>query len=356
MSETKTLFLPDGGLYIGELNSAGRPESTEASCAWPDGRSYIGAWANGEMCGIGTLYNRGKAVKYGYWWRGELLHDFNAVNSNQQPANPQPSGQQPSNPQSSGQHPSNQQPSNPQSSGQQPSNPHPSGEQPYKPRPKNRNKITALLIGNNDYPSSPLNNCIKDIEAIASKLRLMNVDVEVLRNATKRRMIDAIYALGSKDTSYDHVMFFFSGHGMTNQGRHYITSVDESYSDKAPLSIEELDEFLSKTQYKNIMLVSDACSVIVAGDGNSDMVVSAGRTLMAFSSCLGAVAHDGIPSEHSPFAFGLLQYLTQPISVVQMFQETNKFAMTYATDHSFYQQPMLIISPYFPIDFKLFRE
>ena len=313
MANFSTLILPDGGLYIGELNDDGLPESQEASCAWDNGQSYIGAWANGSMCGVGTLYDRGEIVKYGYWWKGELLHDFSMPTNEELPYG-------------------NNQPIPPEYPESQPITAH---------------KITALVIGNNDYPTSPLNNCIKDAEAIAKQLRAMKVDVTILKNATKSQMIDAIQALELK------ARFYFSGHGHSNQGRHYITSIDESTSDKNPLCLEEIDEFLSGTDYKNIILASDACSVIVNGEGNPEMVKSAGRTLMAFSSSLGAVAYDGIPTEHSPFAFGLLQYISKPISVVQMFQETNKFAMSYAIDHSFYQQPILIISPYFPIDFKL---
>ncbi|MBD5304856.1 MAG: CHAT domain-containing protein [Bacteroides sp.] len=319
MANFSTLILPDGGLYIGELNDDGLPESQEASCAWDNGQSYIGAWANGSMCGVGTLYDRGEIVKYGYWWKGELLHDFSMPTNEELPYG-------------------NNQPIPPEYPESQPITAH---------------KITALVIGNNDYPTSPLNNCIKDAEAIAKQLRAMKVDVTILKNATKSQMIDAIQALELKARVYDHVFFYFSGHGHSNQGRHYITSIDESTSDKNPLCLEEIDEFLSGTDYKNIILASDACSVIVNGEGNPEMVKSAGRTLMAFSSSLGAVAYDGIPTEHSPFAFGLLQYISKPISVVQMFQETNKFAMSYAIDHSFYQQPILIISPYFPIDFKL---
>lgn len=323
MANFSTLILPDGGLYIGELNANGLPESQEASCAWENGKSYIGAWVNGTMCGVGTLYNRGKVEKYGYWWKGELLHDFSISTNDIDTCQYENLPNKPNHP-----------------------------SQPECPR-TTAHKITALVIGNNNYPNSPLQNCIKDADAIANQLTSMNVDVTILRDATKKQMIDAINSLESKANHYDHVFFFFSGHGLSNQGRHYITSIDEGSDNKNPLCIEEIDEFLSATNFQNIILVSDACSVIVNGDGNQEMVKSAGRTLMAFSSSLGAVAYDGIPTEHSPFAFGLLQYIGKPISVIQMFQETNKFAMSYAIDHSFYQQPILIISPYFPIDFKL---
>ena len=322
MNKICTLELPDGALYIGEVNDNGLPESYEATCAWPDGSSYIGAWVKGKRSGVGKLYKLGKLIHYGYWWNGELLHEFPNEEStpNSQLHIP--------------------------ATGQGPTQYHPSQS------PANNPKTTALIIGNNDYPDSPLHNCINDAQAISAKLRSINVDVQILSNASKSQMINAIKSLEERSYQYENVFFFFSGHGMTNQGRHYIVAIDEKTADGSPLSIEEIDEFLSNTHFKNIIIASDACSVIVSGDGNSEMVKSAGRTIMAFSSSLGAMAYDGIPKEHSPFAFGLLQYITKPMNIVQIFQETNRFAMSYAMDHAFYQQPILVISPYFPIDFR----
>lgn len=337
MAGVTTLFLPDGGLYIGELNKAGKPESTEASCAWPGGRSYIGSWIDGKMSGVGTLYENGKILKYGYWWNGELQHEFAIPTETPQPASPTSDTQSQGSPS-----PVQQEPASGENS---------SGQEPSPQRASH--KMTALLIANNDYPEKPLRNCIKDAEALKKELASLNINVTLLRNATKKQMVAAIKSLESKARVYDHIFFFFSGHGVSNQGRHYLISVDENLNDANPLCMEEIDEFLSAVDFKNIIMASDACSVIVGGEGNTQMVWSAGRTLMAFSSSLGAIASDGIPNEHSPFAFGLLQYIGKPMSVVQMFQETNKFVMAYAREHSYYQQPVLIVSPYFPIEFRL---
>lgn len=336
MGSYSTYQMSDGGLYIGDLNSEGLPESQEAACAWPDGRSYLGMWVKGQMCGVGKLFLHGELRHFGYWWKGELLHEFPLEDAFLQEFSNDPVS-----------HPSY----TPYSSPQHSSPPSPTQDSACN------TSVAALVIGNNSYSKSPLNNCVKDAQAIGAKLRSINIDVRTLSNATKSQMVEAIKDLGQRSERYDHVFFFFSGHGLSNQGRHYIIAVDEgsSQSEFNPLSIEEIDEFLSSTDFKNIILVSDACSVIVGGEGNSEMVKSAGRSIMAFSSSLGAKAYDGIPDEHSPFAFGLLQYITQPLNIVKVFQETNKFAMSYALDHEFYQQPMLVISPYFPMDFRLVK-
>lgn len=318
MSRSKSYNLSDGGLYFGELNTSGLPDSLNASGIWDDGKRYVGQWVNGKISGVGTMYYPDDREVYGYWWEGELLHEFK-------------SGPTPSSPIS---------------------NPAPS-ELPSTPTPPINHKVAALLIGNNNYSDKRLNNCIKDAEAIGEELRMMGADVTILKDARKSEMTAALQSLSDKASKYENVFFFFSGHGALNQGRHYITAIDESFSDTLPLSLEAIDEFLSKTDFENIILVSDACSVIVQGNGDTSPVISAGKTLMAFSSSLGS-SWDGIPDEHSPFAFGLLQYISKPMNVVEMFQEANKFAMAYAMNHNFYQQPILVIPPFFPIEFHLY--
>lgn len=320
MSNWTNYTLPDGGLYIGKLNQNGKPEDENGTGTWANGQSYVGSWIDGTMSGVGTLYENGNVIHYGYWWKGELLHEFGAESV---PTESLPSEQKPDQ------------------------------QEDYQ-QPIKSTHLTALLIGNNAYDDKPLNNCVSDTQAIAHELRSIGADVTLLKDATKSQLVDAIQRLEDKAETFGNVLLFFSGHGATNQGRHYIMAIDEDKSDKAPVSLEEIDEFLSKTDYQNIILVSDACSTIIQGNGDMSQVVAAGRTLMVFSSTLGA-SSDGIPGEHSPFAFGLIQYIAKPMNVVQIFQETNKFTMAYAINHEYYQQPQMVISPYFSMDLLLFK-
>lgn len=316
MDNYNIFILPDGGSYYGELNGNGLPHSIDALGVWPDGRTYSGSWIDGTISGVGTMYRNGEIVQHGYWWKGELLHSFMKDGEPTDYPSPIPT------------------------------------DQPSSSIPQENHKMAALLIGNNNYTDKPLNNCIKDAEAIGEELRQMGANVTILRNAHKSEMKAAIEKLSDKASTYENVFFFFSGHGASNQGRHYITAIDESSSETLPLSLEEIDEFLSDTDFENIVLVSDACSTIIQGNGNPAPVISAGRTLKVFSSSLGS-SWDGIPNEHSPFAFGLLQYISQPMSVIQIFQEANKFCMAYAINHSFYQHPDILMPPFFPMDFYL---
>ena len=61
---------------------------------------------------------------------------------------------------------------------------------------------------------------------------------------------------------------------------------------------------------------------------------------MVFSSNLDS-SWDGIPGEHSPFAFGLLEYISKPMKVIDMFSKANEFAIAYALNHHRYQIPVI---------------
>lgn len=304
MSKSKHVTYSDGSIYFGGINENGLPDGQHGTFMWPDGSRFIGSWHNGKKHGVGRFYDINGNETYGFWFEDEFLHEFK--------------------------------------------------RQKEDGRPVNHNRITALLVGNNNYPEQPLKNCINDAIAIGEKLKSIGIDVIVKQNLMMPEMVSEINRLVKKDNLFEHVFFFFSGHGITNQGRHYLQMIPAE-GEKTLLSMEDIDELLSKTNYQNIILVSDACSSIAGAEGDTTPVNSVGRTLMAFSSTLGQTSWDGIPDEHSPYAYGLLEYIDQPMEIVQMFREAHKFATVYAYKNSDrVQLPTLQVSSLFPMDFYLY--
>lgn len=310
MIDFSTYAFPDGGLYIGTLDENGLPHSVRASCVWPDGRSYLGSWVNGTMSGIGTLYKNGVAVHYGYWWKGELLNEVPIRT-----------------------------------------------EVPISEKPISNKKIVALLIGNNDYfyPITKLDNCISDVRAIAEKLEKIGVDTIVQTDLSKDAMIDSVNRLCKEKSSYyENVLFYFSGHGATNQGRHYIMATDETASKYYPISLELLDEKLSSS-FNNVILISDACANIKEGNWYTEPVNGGPNTIIDLSTSLGHSSWDGFPGGHSPFAFGLLEYIDKEMTLIEILEEANKFAYIYASKIlGEYQMPKLTHAPFYPKDLCLY--
>lgn len=302
--KSKHITFQDGSVYFGNVNDDGLPHGRHGTYIWEDGRRYIGSWQNGKKHGVGRLYDADGNETYGFWFEDEFLHEFK--------------------------------------------------KQDTPSRPINKQRVTALLIGNNEYPNQTLHNCVKDARAIGEKLRSIGVDVTIKENVSMSKFFDAIKGLSSKDKMFDHVFFFFSGHGVTNQGRHYLQMIPAE-GEKTLFSIEDIDELLCRTDFQNIILVSDACCSIVGVEGDDTPVNTIGRTLMAFSSTLGQTSSDGIPDDHSPYAYGLLEYIDQPMEIVQMFREAHRFASVYAYKTSDkIQLPVLHVSALFPMDFRLF--
>lgn len=320
MRKSKRIVLEDGGIYYGECNKDGLPESLDSSCYWDNDTdekvSYLGQWVNGKIHGVGTMYYADGRQVYGVWYEGELIYKF----KHQKQDSIDVPEQTPNN------------------------------------RPTNNKKIIALLIGNNNYQSEKsLNNCINDVRAIAQKLENIGIDVLKLEDSHKAEMLNAVrWLCEEKSKDYDHVMFYYSGHGASNQGRHYIIATDESNSDTLPVSLEALDAVFSN-HFDNVILISDACADIKPGDWNVDPVSRGLNTLISISTSLGNYAFDGIPGGHSPFAYGLLEYIDEEMTILEILEEANKLTCAIAYKYlNMVQTPELYHAVYYPKDFSLF--
>lgn len=306
---------PDGSLYIGELNRNGLPHSIQASCVWPNGTSYLGSWVNGTMSGVGTLYEYGKVKYRGYWWKGELIHIFG-------------------------------------------------NEELPKPEdklPKNKNKIAAVLIGNN-YPGTDneLSKCIADVDAIGQRLKNIGVHVKSLKNASETEIFEAIKEACNNDNLYDNLLIYFSGHGETHH-YNFVKKINEKtivkrvfgpfhswISNDNKLVYQEWDLLtnIKDSKFENVIIINDACQVTRLYDfndlseGYKNVVLDAytnqnnwkSRNLLTANAALeGWEATDWSNDKCGLYALGLIQYLEQKnLPVVKMFGYVNDFVVKYS--------------------------
>lgn len=294
MKNYSTYELPDGGLYFGELDANGLPHSERATCTWPNGTSYLGSWVKGKMSGVGTFYESGLVKYRGYWWSGELLHIFGT-------------------------------------------------EEPPKPEaklPKNKNKIAALLVGcNYEKGSSPLPCCINEVTEIGRKLSQIGVDVTVLKNASKEEIERGLATLAKKDANYDHALFYFSGHGAIYGGYHLLEDINFA---PMPLELGVLSA-LSDTKFKNLIIVHDACNVIVPITQESideihdheKMFLSnhwhARNILYAFSSLNGNPSFAAKNNNLGMFALAFIENIQKrDLPILKMFDNITRFVVDYS--------------------------
>ena len=83
----------------------------------------------------------------------------------------------------------------------------------------------ALVIGNGDYQSlGRLSNPPNDATDIASALRSIGFDVELLIDAELQTMEEAVIRFGQKLSALKDAagFFFFAGHGVQSDGENYL--------------------------------------------------------------------------------------------------------------------------------------
>ncbi|MEZ5359649.1 MAG: caspase family protein [Candidatus Zixiibacteriota bacterium] len=123
----------------------------------------------------------------------------------------------------------------------------------------------ALVVGINDYASSPLSGCINDAKAIQLLLERHssgspNFDVHSLYSdtttITRARLREEINSLFSGDP--DVALFYFSGHGYINSFGGYIVTPDYQKYDEG-VSMDDILGAANRSKAKNRVIVLDCC-------------------------------------------------------------------------------------------------
>lgn len=163
---------------------------------------------------------------------------------------------------------------------------------------------TALIIGNGAYPDMPLGNPVNDANAIAAELMRLGFSVDLLINAKRSAMEDAVRNFGTSLARKHAVgLFYFAGHGLQLDWRNYLVPVDASLgkADDVPRQTVELGNLLNslgKAGNPMNIVVLDACrdnpfgSENKTGRGLSQVDAPIG-TLLAYATAPGNVASDG---------------------------------------------------------------
>jgi uncharacterized caspase-like protein len=94
-------------------------------------------------------------------------------------------------------------------------------------------------------------------------LKNLGFDIEVVTDATKQTMEDALARLARKARDADVTLFFYAGHGIQDQGKNYIALIDAALSDETDLRrrfvrLDDVIEDLAGAKGARILLL-DAC-------------------------------------------------------------------------------------------------
>lgn len=149
----------------------------------------------------------------------------------------------------------------------------------------------ALVVGINDYPTSPLRGCINDAEAVTNLIgrngdNSINFDVKFEKNvSSKSKLMHLVKNLfsGNNETA----LFYFSGHGFLNElGGGYIVTPDARQNDEG-LLMDELLNIANHSEADNRVIILDCCHSGAMGApvlaGGSTAHVAEGLTVLTAS-------------------------------------------------------------------------
>ena len=147
----------------------------------------------------------------------------------------------------------------------------------------------ALIVGIDNYPTSPLTGCVYDATAVAQSLRKNgdgspNFDVlqknNIQTKAELKSMIKELF-----DSSVEIALFYFSGHGCKNDVDGYIVTPDYSKDDEG-IPMTEMLSIVNKSKALNKVVILDCCYSGTFGNGAlSDKLteISEGVTILTAS-------------------------------------------------------------------------
>jgi len=207
----------------------------------------------------------------------------------------------------------------------------------------------ALCIGNAAYPTSPLANPINDVTDFGSYLRArLDFTVNVLCDASKQAMEDALKRLLADIQPGTVVVLFFAGHGCEVDGVNYLMPIvdgdamsnfDLRYKsvsaqwmqakvlERKPALLLFIIDAARHNPYRGEGSVSGGGGQAVIGGGGQAVSVPSARfrnfpasrevtaltrplgTLLLFACAPGMVSLDGVGRRNSPLTTHLMQHL-----------------------------------------------
>lgn len=156
----------------------------------------------------------------------------------------------------------------------------------------------ALIIGINDYPSSPLSGCVNDATAMATILesngdgspnfgiKLItssenNASESIINRANLREAIEQLFAGES-----DMALLYFSGHGYIKSTGGYLVTTDAKRYDEG-VSMDEILTLANQSRAKNRVIILDCCHSGAFGSpsvsGNNIAQLSEGLSVLTAS-------------------------------------------------------------------------
>jgi Caspase domain len=200
----------------------------------------------------------------------------------------------------------------------------------------------ALVVGNTQYKNAGLVlfNPKNDAEDVAAALRMLDFEVVLVVDASKRDFDSAMTQFARLATGADAAFFYYAGHAMQFQGRNYLMPTDGELEDEVSLryqmvTVDDVRAAVERADGVKIVVL-DACRNNPVIDNLRRKIVGVSRNVattrglarpdkavgmvVAYSTAADEVAADGT-GRNSPFTSALLRRLREPgLEIGSMFR------------------------------------
>lgn len=198
-----------------------------------------------------------------------------------------------------------------------------------------KQRRTALVIGNSKYEFSPLSNPANDARDMAGLLKKLGFVVTLKINANQEQMEGAINNFGKKLSAGGVGLFYYAGHGVQMNGQNYLIPVGSKIKRQKDVRYKAVNvgQVLDEMGYAgngfNIAIL-DACrdnplpKSFRSSARGLTRVNSPEGTLIAFSTSPGSTAADG-EGRNGLYTKYLLKFMKTPgISVEEVLKRVSR--------------------------------
>ncbi len=205
------------------------------------------------------------------------------------------------------------------------------------------NDRLALVIGNDNYLSSPLNNAVSDSIGISDQLKKSGFEVIYVSNATYELFQKAISEfrnrlelMGPTTTA----LFYYAGHAAQVDGINYLNPIDSEISSKFELytkaiNMNDIFSVVSEHVDRVKIVILDACRnnpypsfIRSASTGLAQMTAPDG-TIIGYSTSPGKVSLDGEINGYGIYTGNLISAMNVPgRTIEEVFKETTRAVKT----------------------------
>lgn len=174
-------------------------------------------------------------------------------------------------------------------------------------RPKPQEARVALVIGNSDYRSAPLDNPANDASDLAASLEKQGFNVLVRENVGERGLKEAVDVFAKHLQKGGIGLFFFAGHGIQLKDQNFLLPVDVGFDSEADVSFKSVSaEYvlsrMAEAGNRINIVILDACrnnplqqsrKTISKGLGVMNVGRAEKGTFIAYATSPGSTAADG---------------------------------------------------------------